>query len=147
MDKFTQYEKIMPSMGMTLFYDEIYSSGLDRTARFPVDRYRLIAERIGKESGEGLLAIKRPRLATRSEILSAHEPDYADRFLTQNLRDEEIRRIGLRPWKPEIVERTLRLVGGALDGLDLLGKGKIAGNMAGGTHHAFSSGGGWVLYF
>jgi len=33
-------------MGMTLFYDEIYSSGLDRTARFPVDRYSLIADRI-----------------------------------------------------------------------------------------------------
>ena len=110
MDKLTEYEKIMPSVGMTLFYDEIYSSGLDRTARFPVDRYRLIAEKIGKVAGKGLLATKRPRLATRSEILSAHESDYVDRFLAQNLRDDEIRRIGLRPWKPEIVERTLRLV-------------------------------------
>ncbi len=148
MDKLIEYEKIMPNMGMTLFYDEIYSSGLDRTARFPVDRYRLIAEQIGKEAGEGLLAIKRPRLATRSEILSAHEPDYVDRFLAQNLRDDEIRRIGLRPWKPEIVERTLRLVGGALDGLDLLGKGeKIAGNMAGGTHHAFrAEGAGYCIF-
>jgi acetoin utilization deacetylase AcuC-like enzyme len=148
MDKLMEYEKIVPSMGMSLFYDEIYSSGLDRTARFPVDRYRLIAEQIAKEAENELISMKQPRMAIRSEILSAHEPDYVDRFLAQNLRENEIRRIGLRPWKPEIVERTMRLVGGALDGLDLLAKGeKIAGNMAGGTHHAFrSEGSGYCIF-
>ena len=139
MDKLEMYENSVPSGRMSLFYDEIYSSGLDRTARFPVDRYSRIAQRIRQQDGQGMIEMKRPRLATREEILLAHDVDYVDRFLAQELQEDEIRRIGLRPWKPEIVERTLRLVGGALDGLDLLqGGAPIAGNMAGGTHHAFA---------
>jgi acetoin utilization deacetylase AcuC-like enzyme len=148
MDKLCSYEKIVPSKGMTLFYDEIYSSGLDRTARFPVDRYCRIAKEIAQKDVCGLIEMKRPRLATREEVLSAHQADYVDRFLSQTLREDEIRRIGLRPWKPEIVERTMRLVGGALDGLDLLNQGeKITGNMAGGTHHAFEDeGAGYCIF-
>ena len=30
----------------TLFYDEIYSSGLDSSARFPVDRYAKVYEKL-----------------------------------------------------------------------------------------------------
>ncbi len=135
-------------MGMTLFYDEIYSSGLDRTARFPVDRYSLIADRIQRFDKDQLIEIKQPRLARREEVLYTHDSHFVDRFLSQNLEEDEIRRIGLRPWKPEIVERTMRLVGGALDGLDLLDQGeKIAGNMAGGTHHAFrKEGAGYCIF-
>ena len=148
MDKLKEHENSVPSGRMSLFYDEIYSSGLDRTARFPVDRYSRIAQRIRQEDEAGMIEMKEPRLATREEILLVHDADYVNRFLAQTLREDEIRRIGLRPWKPEIVERTLRLVGGALDGLDLLQRGApIAGNMAGGTHHAFSGeGAGYCIF-
>ena len=70
---------------MSLFYDEIYSSGLDRTARFPVDRYSRIAKKISEGNENGLIELKKPRLAKREEILLAHDADYADRFLTQQL--------------------------------------------------------------
>ena len=42
-------------------------------------------------------------------------------------------------WKQSIVERTLRLTGGALEAVDkvLTGGFVMAANMAGGTHHAF----------
>ena len=148
MDKFEPYKSLPVESRMTLFYDEIYSSGLDRTARFPVDRYSRIAERIRAEDKDGLIEIKSPRLAKREEILLAHDASFVDRFLGQSLGEDEIRRIGLRPWKPEIVERTLRLVGGALEGLDLLANGfPIAGNMAGGTHHAFrQEGAGYCIF-
>jgi len=133
---------------MTLFYDEIYSSGLDPTARFPVDRYSLLADQIKRMDAEGGIELKKPRLAEREEILMAHDVDYVDRFLSHQLRDDEIRRIGLRPWKRKIVERTMRLVGGALEGLDLLNQGvPITGNMAGGTHHAFrGEGAGYCIF-
>ena len=142
------YETSMPSMCMTLFYDEIYSSGLDPAARFPVDRYSLLADQIKRMDAEGGIELKKPRLAEREEILMAHDVDYVDRFLSHRLRDDEIRRIGLRPWKREIVERTMRLVGGAIEGLDLLNQGvPIAGNMAGGTHHAFrGEGAGYCIF-
>ena len=107
----------------TLFYDEIYSSGLDPTTRFPVDRYKKLHERLKDLDNENRINWKKPRLARKEELLLAHEVSYVDRFLEQRLREEEIRRIGLRPWKREIVERTLRLTGGALEGLQLLLEG------------------------
>tara|TARA_Y100000022_G_C13212595_1_gene358296 strand:- start:80 stop:1048 length:969 start_codon:yes stop_codon:yes gene_type:complete len=148
MDKFGLYENFVPRTRMTLFYDEIYSSGLDRSARFPVDRYSRIAEQVERDDRDGLIELRRPRTATREEILLVHQCDYVDRFLAQDLEEGEIRRIGLRPWKPEIVERTMRLVGGAIEGLDLLFAGMpIAGNMAGGTHHAFrAEGAGYCIF-
>jgi acetoin utilization deacetylase AcuC-like enzyme len=148
MDKSGMHENFMPSMRMTLYYDEIYSSGLDPTARFPVDRYSLLADQIKRMDAEGGIELKKPRLAEREEILLAHDVDYVDRFLSHQLRDDEIRRIGLRPWKREIVERTMRLVGGAIEGLDLLNQGvPITGNMAGGTHHAFrGEGAGYCIF-
>jgi acetoin utilization deacetylase AcuC-like enzyme len=148
MDKSGMHENFMPSMRMTLYYDEIYSSGLDPTARFPVDRYSLLVDQIKRMDAEGGIELKKPRLAEREEILLAHDVDYVDRFLSHQLRDDEIRRIGLRPWKREIVERTMRLVGGAIEGLDLLNQGvPITGNMAGGTHHAFrGEGAGYCIF-
>ena len=148
MDNSTMYETSMPSICMTLFYDEIYSSGLDPAARFPVDRYSLLADHIMRMNTEGMIELKKPRLAEREEILLVHDVDYVDRFLSHRLRDDEIRRIGLRPWKMEIVERTMRLVGGAVEGLDLIHTGiPIAGNMAGGTHHAFrGEGAGYCIF-
>jgi acetoin utilization deacetylase AcuC-like enzyme len=148
MDKLEMHENFVPSRCMTLFYDEIYSSGLDPAARFPVDRYSLLADQIKRMDAEGGIELKKPRLAEREEILVAHDVNYVDRFLSHQLRDDEIRRIGLRPWKREIVERTMRLVGGAIEGLDLLNQGvPITGNMAGGTHHAFrGEGAGYCIF-
>ena len=82
-----------------LYYHSLYSDGLDRTARFPVDRYRLLAERLAMFEQSGQIMIKAPRLATREEILLVHEEAYAERFLSGDLSEKEIRRIGLRPWK------------------------------------------------
>ena len=132
----------------SLYYHPLYSDGLDRTARFPVDRYRLLAEKISLLNNENNIQIKEPRLATRDELLLVHEESFIDRFLEGNLSEKEVRRIGLKPWKPEIIPRTLRLVGGALDGLDeLLNGAVLAGNMAGGTHHAFKSeGAGYCIF-
>ena len=132
----------------SLYYHTLYSDGLDRTARFPVDRYRLLAEKIRTLDTQKKILIKEPRLATREEILMVHEKNFVDRFLTSQLSEKEIRRIGLRPWKKEIIKRTLYLVGGALSSLDDIFNGAvIAGNMAGGTHHAFrDAGAGYCIF-
>ena len=133
----------------SLFYHPLYSDGLDRTARFPVDRYRLLAEKIGRLDVENKILIKEPRLAKKEEILRVHQQDFVDRFLNGKLSDREVRRIGLKPWKKEIIDRTLRLTGGALEALDevLVYGNKMAGNMAGGTHHAFrEAGAGYCIF-
>ena len=139
----------MPSNHFPIYFHNIYSSGLDRTARFPVDRYQLLANNLTESDERNLISWQTPRLATRQEILLVHGMDYVDRFFNHQLSEKEIRRIGLRPWKKEIVERTLRLTGGALQAMEqvLIWGRTIAGNMAGGTHHAFREvGAGYCIF-
>ena len=139
----------MPNHQFPLYFHEIYSSGLDRTARFPVDRYQLLAKKLSESDEKKLLSWQTPRLACQQEIQLVHEQDYVERFFNHQLTEKEIRRIGLRPWKKAIVERTLRLTGGALQALEqvLVYGYTMAGNMAGGTHHAFrKEGAGYCIF-
>ncbi len=138
----------MPDIDFTLYYHEIYSSGLDPSARFPVSRYELLHQRLLEEDRGGLIRWKTPEKASIEDLLLVHEEDYTKRFLQGRLSDKEMRRIGLRPWRDSIVERTLCLTGGALGALDLILHGHpIAGNMAGGTHHAFrGEGAGYCIF-
>lgn len=59
-----------------------------------------------------------------------------------------MRRIGLRPWTGDIIERTLRLTSGSLQATrEAVKTGGICGNMAGGTHHAFyDAGAGYCVF-
>ena len=94
----------MPNHQFPLYFHEIYSSGLDRTARFPVDRYQLLADKLQSMDDEGLISWQMSRLASREEVQLVHQEDYVHRFLNHQLLEKEIRRIGLRPWKDTIVE-------------------------------------------
>ncbi|MEC7255684.1 MAG: histone deacetylase [Candidatus Thermoplasmatota archaeon] len=89
-----------------------------------------------------------PNEATRSELVIGHDPYYVDDFLNGKLSDKEIKRIGLTPWTPKLIPRTLRLMGGAIAALNhVVENGGIAGNMAGGTHHAhYDFGSGYCIF-
>ncbi len=130
---------------LNLYYDPIYTDGLDPTVRFPRERYQILATRLKEKSN---IHIQRPPLATREQIVTAHDERYVDLFIEGKLDSTAIRRIGLRPWTPAIVERTLRLIGGSLSALDhALSNINIAGNMAGGTHHAYRDcGSGYCIF-
>jgi len=130
---------------MVVFYDPIYTYGIHPDARFPRDRYRLLAERLQALPD---LKLRTPEPIDRRELVKAHDPEYVDRFLRGQLTEKEMRRIGLRPWTDAIVDRTLLLTGGSLQAMrEALRSGGIAGNMAGGTHHAFyAEGSGYCVF-
>ena len=133
---------------MKIYYDDIYSNGLNPEAHFTVDRYVKTHEAIRNHDQHSLIDWKTPRLAHVHEINLVHDEHYVERFLKGELNKSEIRRIGLSPWKEEIVERTLRLTGGSLEALDaVLGGDLFAANLAGGTHHAFrAEGSGYCIF-
>ena len=57
------------------------------------------------------------------------------------------RRIGLRPWTKDIVDRTLYIMGGSISALESCIEDGIAGNLAGGTHHSyFDYGSGYCIF-
>lgn len=133
---------------MPVFYDPVYTDGIDPTARFPRERYRRVAARLTQEDDGGWLTLRRPMRCSRDLLVLAHEPTYVDAFLEGRLDAKARRRIGLRPWTDQIVERTLRLTGGTIQALtEALRTGGYGANLAGGTHHAFGDQGGGYCVF
>ena len=104
--------------------------------RFPMAKYAMIAEGV---VGRGIVARERlaePGRAAREVLRGVHDAGYVDAVLENGLTGAEQRRLGF-PWRPELVERSLRTVQGTIEATrDALECG-VGLNLAGGTHHAF----------
>ncbi len=99
--------------------------------KFPLVYERLLAERI--LTPEEVVA---PTPAREEDILLAHTRDYWTRLTTGRLTPREVRRLGL-PWSEALVLRARLAAQGTLNAArHALAEG-VAGNLAGGTHHAF----------
>ena len=138
----------MTNHKLSIWYHPIYTNGIHPDARFPRDRYIKLVDKLNTPEYSDRFIIKQPTEASRNEIIMAHDPYYVDNFLNQNLTEKEIKRIGLTPWTPQIIPRTLFLMGGSIAALDhVMESGGIAGNMAGGTHHAhYDFGSGYCIF-
>jgi acetoin utilization deacetylase AcuC-like enzyme len=126
---------------LQLSYHPLYTEAIHPDARFPRERYQLVHARLVDElvrAPRPLATIIEAPLATLDELRTAHDEDYIRAFIDGSLDERAQRRIGFRPWTPSFVERTLRIAGGSIAALDAIGRGALAaGNLAGGTHHAF----------
>lgn len=138
----------MTNHQLSIWYHPIYTNGIHPDARFPRDRYTKLVDKLKTPEYFDKFIIKQPTEALRNELIIAHDPYYVDNFLNQTLTQKEIRRIGLTPWTPQIIPRTLLLMGGAIAALDhVMENGGVAGNMAGGTHHAhYDFGSGYCIF-
>ena len=120
-----------------LWYHPLYTDGIHDEARFPKDRYQKLLHRLEQSEQFSQITIRTPEPISRDSILLAHDSTYVNAFLNEKLDAKEMRRIGLTPWTPKIIERTLCLTGGAVEATNhAIKHGGISGNMAGGTHHA-----------
>lgn len=129
---------------LSLWYSNIYSDGIDARARFPRLRYRMLREKLSNSSR---IRFVEPTAIDRESLLLAHESAYVDRFLSGTLSEKEMRQIGLRPWTDAMVDRTIILTGGTLDATKHALEHGIAGNIAGGTHHAhYEYGSGYCIF-
>ena len=124
-----------PLFGM--WYHPLYTDGIHPEARFPRDRYQRLLDRFETTGANQAMRITQPQPVDTSLLLLAHDADYVDRFLAGELSEKEEKRIGLTPWTPAMIERTLVLMGGAVEATEhAVQTGGFSGNMAGGTHHA-----------
>ena len=126
-----------PSPLFGMWYHPLYTDGIHPEARFPRDRYQRLLDRFETTGASQAMHITQPQPVDTSLLMLAHDADYVDRFLAGELSDKEEKRIGLTPWTPAMIERTLVLMGGAVEATEYaVQTGGFAGNMAGGTHHA-----------
>ena len=119
--------------GMKAFYTDHFVLPLPEGHRFPMAKYRMVREQVGKLAG--LELIEAPP-ASDTELLVAHDPVYLQRVITGTLAPQAQREIGF-PWSPGMVERSRRSVGATIAAAELALKERISVNLAGGTHHAY----------
>jgi acetoin utilization deacetylase AcuC-like enzyme len=98
--------------------------------KFPALHRVLLAERVVREED-----VVVPREADWSDLLLVHTRDYLARLAAGELGRQEERRMGL-PWSPALVRRSRLAVQGTINAAFAALHDGVAGNLAGGTHHA-----------
>ena len=132
---------------MRLYPCDRYPLPLPVGHRFPLAKYALLRQRLEAEAASGaVLEFIEPHAATPDELQRVHCRDYVGRVMAGRLSAAEVRRIGF-PWSPELVERSLRSTGAAVDAAVAAVHDGVAASLAGGTHHAGSNWGeGFCLF-
>ena len=118
---------------LQLFYCDEHEFPLPPGHKFAGTKYRLLRERI---AADARFCLTPSTFVPREVLTRVHGPAYVDSFLTGSIAPAAMRRIGL-PWSRELVNRTLASAGGTLLATRTALACGIAGNLAGGTHHAF----------
>jgi acetoin utilization deacetylase AcuC-like enzyme len=121
---------------MRLFPCDRYRLPLPDGHRFPIDKYALLRQRLEAHAAAGAtLEFIEPHAATDDELRRVHAAGYLGRVMAGTLTRDEVRRIGF-PWSRELVERSLRSTGAAVDAAAAAIADGVAASLAGGTHHA-----------
>ena len=120
---------------MDILYCDHFDVPLPSEHRFPMQKYRLLRERV---AAAGIVAsenIRVPEAATDEQLTRAHSLEYVAKVAQGRLSAQEIRRMGF-PWSLALVERSRRSVGGTIAACRAALREGLAVNLAGGTHHA-----------
>lgn len=127
---------------MHAFYADQYVLPLPAGHRFPMAKYSRLRQRLLERLPQ--LNLSAAPAASDGELALAHAPHYVHAVKTGGLSAADQREIGF-PWSPQMVERSRRSTGATIAAarlaLGLAGAGGskpqgLAGNLAGGTHHA-----------
>jgi acetoin utilization deacetylase AcuC-like enzyme len=129
---------------MKAFYSDHFVLPLPEGHRFPMAKYSLLRQRVASELSEVQL-LEAPA-ATDGELALAHQPDYVQAVKNGGLSAQAQREIGF-PWTPAMAERSVRSAGASIAAARVAVSEGIAGNLAGGTHHASADQGGGFCVF
>ncbi len=122
---------------MRVFHCDQFVVPLPPGHRFPMEKYRLLRELL-LERGVLPPACLEPSSPIEREALErVHTARYLDALWNSTLSEAEVRRLGF-PWSEALLTRSLASVGGTVAAARAALDEGLAGNLAGGTHHAFS---------
>lgn len=79
-----------------------------------------------------------PQALDEEIVTVVHQKEYVDRLMRMELSSSEIRKIGF-PVSQQLVEREFIIAGGTVEGALKSLQSGISFNIAGGTHHAYST--------
>lgn len=127
----------MPPANLKVAFHPDYFLPLPEGHPFPMAKYPLARERL---RASGLLAEAawlEPDEAGREDLERVHTVGYLDRLYGDALTPAEVRALGV-PWTPRLLRRSRLAVQGTLLAARAALEDGLAGNLAGGTHHAFA---------
>ena len=119
-------------------FDPIYVLPLPETHRFPMEKYDLLPKQLMHEGTCDRDDFFSPKPLSDQIVKTIHQSDYVDRLKRQDLNRSEIRKIGF-PISQQLVEREFVIAGGTVEGALKSLQSGISFNIAGGTHHAYST--------
>ena len=122
---------------MRVSYSPGYYAPIPHEHIFPMGKfeglYRYVLENEMISSSDIIV----PTMVDMANLLSVHTNRYADGIMTGNLGHKELRRLGL-PWSEKLAIRSRLAVQGTINAAIMALQDGIAGNLAGGTHHAMA---------
>ncbi|MEJ2514424.1 MAG: histone deacetylase [Gammaproteobacteria bacterium] len=121
---------------MRVSYHPDYFVELPEGHPFPMAKFPLLQEILLTEGVIGPDDIVEPSEAPLEMLRRVHTEDYLWKLATGNLTDREERKMGV-PWSEALWRRSRLAVNGTLNAALMALEDGIAGNLAGGTHHAF----------
>ena len=103
--------------------------------RFPMEKYRMLREKLLRDQVLVESQLYRAPLALDEDLLRAHSPHYVFGLKNNTLSEKELRPIGLT-WSEALLTRSYTSVGGFLAATDSALAQGFSAVLAGGTHHA-----------
>jgi acetoin utilization deacetylase AcuC-like enzyme len=121
---------------MRVSYHPDYYVELPEGHPFPMAKFPLLHEILLTEGVISPADVVEPEEASLELLRLVHGEDYLGRLATGNVTADDERRLGI-PWSAALWRRSRLAVGGTLNAARMALDAGLAGNLAGGTHHAF----------
>ena len=121
---------------MYALYSDHYVIELPPNHSFPIEKYRLIRERLLTDGTLGPGDLIEPTLADPRDVCLVHTGEYWANLSAGTLPADAIRHLGF-PWSESLVRRSRASVQGTLTAARIAIRETVGVNLAGGTHHAF----------
>lgn len=122
---------------MRCAYHPAYQAGVSPGHPYPMSKYPLLRDLLVREGVISAHDLVEPDPVPLSAVARVHTREYLARLTGGTLTAAEVRRLGL-PWSEALWQRSLLASGGTLLAARMALDSGLAGNLAGGTHHAFA---------
>lgn len=119
-------------------FHSLYKHPLPEGHRFPMLKYELLPQQLLHEGTALKNDFFEPEMCDLDIVLAVHNKEYVTDLLNLTLEARAARKIGF-PLSKELVEREFRITQGTILGCQKSFESKVSFNIAGGTHHAYST--------
>ena len=127
----------LPAPAVKVLHHPDYVLPLPAGHPFPMAKYAQVRESLLAAGIVAAREVLEPDEAARADLARVHDAAYLDKLFGPGLGAVEQRLLGV-PWSTRLLRRSRLAVQGTLEAARLALQDGFAGNLAGGTHHAFA---------